>query len=112
MRLASPCCTRMMARHGRQLCSEVIRATHDFRPGTAHRCSVLSNRGRREHEYLCAGRHVTRKLGSGLQKWAVNPIVPLEHDLGIPSPGDAVPETTGRTGLPQRSPKGKSRGIE
>ena len=46
-----------------------------------------------------------------LQKWAVNPIVPLGHDLGIPSPGDAVLGTAGRTGLPQRSPKGRSRAI-
>lgn len=38
-----------------------------------------------------------------------DPIVPLEHDLGIPSPGDALLKTTGRTRLPQRSPKGKSR---
>ena len=33
-------------------------------------------------------------------------------DLGIPSPGDGLLETAGRTGLPQRSPEGKLRGIE
>ena len=50
---------------------------------------------------------------AALQKWAVNPIVLLAHDLGIPSPGDALLETTGRTGLPQRSRgKGKLWGIE
>lgn len=42
-----------------------------------------------------------------LQRWAVNPILPLKHILGIPSPGGAVLETTGRTRLPQRSPEGK-----
>jgi hypothetical protein len=47
-----------------------------------------------------------------LQNWAANPIVPLGHDLGIRFPGDALLETTGRTGLLQRSPKGKLRGIE
>ena len=59
-----------------------------------------------------AGSAAKDRVVCPLQKWAVNPVAPLEHDLGVPSPGDTVLETTGRTGLPQRSPKGKSRGIE
>ena len=40
-----------------------------------------------------------------LQKWVVNPIVMLAHNLGIPPPGDALLETTGRrTGLPRHTP--------
>jgi len=40
-----------------------------------------------------------------LQKRVINPIVMLAHDLGIPPPGDALLETTGRrTGRPQRTP--------
>src|SRR5262249_2815563 len=40
-----------------------------------------------------------------LQKWVVNPVVILAHNLGIPPPGDALLETTGRrTGLPRRTP--------
>jgi deazaflavin-dependent oxidoreductase (nitroreductase family) len=40
-----------------------------------------------------------------LQKWVVNPIVMLAHNLGIPPPGDALLETTGRrSGLPRRTP--------
>ena len=40
-----------------------------------------------------------------LQKHVVNPIVMLAHDLGIPPPGDALLETTGRrTGRPVRTP--------
>jgi deazaflavin-dependent oxidoreductase (nitroreductase family) len=40
-----------------------------------------------------------------LQKWVVNPIVMLAHDLGLPPPGDALLETTGRrTGQPRRTP--------
>lgn len=40
-----------------------------------------------------------------LQKRVVNPIVMLAHDLGIPPPGDALLETTGRrTGRPRRTP--------
>jgi deazaflavin-dependent oxidoreductase (nitroreductase family) len=40
-----------------------------------------------------------------LQKRAVNPIVMLAHNLGIPPPGDALLETTGRrTGLPRYTP--------
>ena len=40
-----------------------------------------------------------------LQKWVVNPVVMLAHNLGIPPPGDALLETTGRrTRLPRRTP--------
>jgi deazaflavin-dependent oxidoreductase (nitroreductase family) len=40
-----------------------------------------------------------------LQKRVVNPIVMLAHNLGIPPPGDALLETTGRrTGQPRRTP--------
>jgi deazaflavin-dependent oxidoreductase (nitroreductase family) len=40
-----------------------------------------------------------------LQKRLVNPIVMLAHNLGIPPPGDALLETTGRrTGRPVRTP--------
>jgi deazaflavin-dependent oxidoreductase (nitroreductase family) len=40
-----------------------------------------------------------------LQKRVVNPIVMLAHNLGIPPPGDALLETTGRrTGRSQRTP--------
>jgi deazaflavin-dependent oxidoreductase (nitroreductase family) len=39
------------------------------------------------------------------QKRVINPIVRLTHDLGIPPPGDALLETTGRqTGQPRRTP--------
>jgi hypothetical protein len=47
-----------------------------------------------------AGSAAKDRVVHPLQKWAVNPIVPLEHDLGIPSLGDALLETAGRTGLP------------
>jgi hypothetical protein len=59
-----------------------------------------------------AGSAAKDRVVDPLQRWAVNPIVPLEHDLGIPSAGDALLETTGRTGLLQRSPKGTLRGFE
>jgi deazaflavin-dependent oxidoreductase (nitroreductase family) len=40
-----------------------------------------------------------------LEKWVVNPIVMLAHNLGFPPPGDALLETTGRrTGLPRHTP--------
>ena len=46
----------------------------------------------------------TRVVGS-LQQHVVNPIVKLGWGLGIPIPGDALLETTGRrTGLPRRTP--------
>ena len=35
----------------------------------------------------------------------VNPVVMIAHNLGLPPPGDALLETTGRrTGLPRRTP--------
>lgn len=55
----------------------------------------------------------TEMAGSGakarvvypLEKWVVNPLVMLAHNLGIPPPGDALLETTGqRTGLLRRTP--------
>lgn len=40
-----------------------------------------------------------------LQRRVVNPVVMLAHNLGIPPPGDALLETTGRrTGSPRRTP--------
>jgi deazaflavin-dependent oxidoreductase (nitroreductase family) len=40
-----------------------------------------------------------------LQQRVVNPVVKLGWDLGIPIPGDALLETTGRrSGLPRRTP--------
>jgi deazaflavin-dependent oxidoreductase (nitroreductase family) len=40
-----------------------------------------------------------------LQEQVINPIVKLAWDLGIPIPGDALLETTGRrTGRPRRTP--------
>lgn len=40
-----------------------------------------------------------------LQTHAVNPVVMLAHNLGLPPPGDALLETTGRrTGLPRHTP--------
>jgi deazaflavin-dependent oxidoreductase (nitroreductase family) len=40
-----------------------------------------------------------------LQKRVINPIVMLAHDLGVPPPGDALLETTGRrTARPRRTP--------
>jgi deazaflavin-dependent oxidoreductase (nitroreductase family) len=40
-----------------------------------------------------------------LQKRVINPVVMLAHNLGIPPPGDALLETTGRrTGQPRRTP--------
>jgi deazaflavin-dependent oxidoreductase (nitroreductase family) len=41
----------------------------------------------------------------GVQKHLVNPVVRLAWALGIPPPGDALLETTGRrTGQPRRTP--------
>jgi len=40
-----------------------------------------------------------------LQTRVINPIVMLAHNLGIPPPGDALLETTGRrSGLPRHTP--------
>jgi hypothetical protein len=48
-----------------------------------------------------AARIVLRRL----QQSVINPIVRLAWDLGLPIPGDALLETTGRrTGLPRPTP--------
>ena len=40
-----------------------------------------------------------------LEKWVINPIVMLAHNLGLSPPGDALLETTGRrTGQPRHTP--------
>jgi deazaflavin-dependent oxidoreductase (nitroreductase family) len=47
---------------------------------------------------------ISRVLGD-LQQSVINPVVRLAWDLGVPIPGDALLETTGRrTGLPRRTP--------
>ncbi|HTU73863.1 MAG TPA: nitroreductase/quinone reductase family protein [Trebonia sp.] len=46
-----------------------------------------------------------RSVLSQLQHSVINPVVRLAWDLGLPIPGDALLETTGRrTGLPRRTP--------
>ena len=45
------------------------------------------------------------RVAHPLQKHLVNPVVKLAWALGIPPPGDALLETTGRcTGQPRRTP--------
>jgi deazaflavin-dependent oxidoreductase (nitroreductase family) len=52
-----------------------------------------------------AGSAAKERVVYSLQKRVINPIVMLAHDLGIPPPGDALLETTGRrTGRPRRTP--------
>ena len=52
-----------------------------------------------------AGSAAKDRVVYSLQRWVVNPIVTLAHNLGIPPPGDALLETTGRrSGLPRRTP--------
>ena len=52
-----------------------------------------------------AGSAAKERVVYPLQKRVVNPIVMLAHNLGIPPPGDALLETTGRhTGRPQYTP--------
>lgn len=47
----------------------------------------------------------SRHLLSRLQRSVVNPVVMLAWEIGIPIPGDALLETTGRrTGLARRTP--------
>ena len=47
----------------------------------------------------------TQRAPDRLQQYVVNPVVKLGWQLGIPIPGDALLETTGRrTGLPRRTP--------
>ena len=43
-----------------------------------------------------AGSAAKDRLVYPLQTRVVNPVVMLAHDLGIPSPGDALLETTAR----------------
>lgn len=48
---------------------------------------------------------VARSVLGRLQQSVINPIVRLAWDLGLPIPGDALLETTGRrNGLPRRTP--------
>src|SRR5215469_9305110 len=52
-----------------------------------------------------AGSAVRARVVYPFEKWVVNPIVMLAHNLGFPPPGDALLETTGRhTGLPRHTP--------
>lgn len=51
------------------------------------------------------GTAATGRIVHLLQTHAVNPVVMLAHNLGLPPPGDALLETTGRrTGLPRHTP--------
>ena len=52
------------------------------------------------------GRHETkRRLASGTAKYVVNPVVRGLFRLGLPAPGIAILETTGRkSGRPRRNP--------
>ena len=43
-----------------------------------------------------AGSAVKDRVVYPLEKWVVNPIVMIAHNLGLPPPGDALLETTGR----------------
>ena len=52
-----------------------------------------------------AGSAAKDRIVYPLQTRVVNPIVMLAHNLGLPPPGDALLETTGRrTGRPQHTP--------
>lgn len=52
-----------------------------------------------------AGSAVKDRVVYPFEKWVVNPIVMLAHNLGFPPPGDALLETTGRrTGRPRHTP--------
>jgi len=52
-----------------------------------------------------SGRELKRRLASGTAKYVVNPIVRGLFRLGIPAPGIAILETTGRkSGEPRRNP--------
>ena len=57
-----------------------------------------------------AGSYAKERIIYPLEKRVVNPIVLLAWDLGLPPPGDALLETTGRrTGLARRTPMQKAR---
>ena len=50
-------------------------------------------------------RETKRKVASGLARYAVNPIVRGLFRFGVPAPGTAILETTGRkSGRPRRNP--------
>jgi hypothetical protein len=52
-----------------------------------------------------AGSDAKDRIIYPLEKRVVNPIVLLAWDVGLPPPGDALLETTGRrTGQPRRTP--------
>jgi len=52
-----------------------------------------------------SGHELKRRLASGTAKYVVNPIVRGLFRLGIPAPGIAILETTGRkSGEPRRNP--------
>jgi hypothetical protein len=51
------------------------------------------------------GRETKRRLASGAAKYVVNPVVRGLYRLGLPAPGTAILETTGRkSGQPRRNP--------
>lgn len=46
-----------------------------------------------------------RRIASGLSKYGASPVVKALYSLGIPAPGSAILETTGRkSGQPRRTP--------
>ena len=50
-------------------------------------------------------RETKRRLASGTAKYVFNPIVRALFRVGLPAPGTAILETTGRkSGLPRRNP--------
>ena len=52
-----------------------------------------------------SGRETKRRLASGAAKYVVNPVVRGLFRLGLPAPGIAILETTGRkSGQPRRNP--------
>ena len=52
-----------------------------------------------------AGSTAKARMVRPLQKWVLNPVVMLAHNLGLPPPGDALLETIGRrSGLARRTP--------
>ena len=52
-----------------------------------------------------SGHETKRRLASGAAKYVANPVVCGLYRLGLPVPGTAILETTGRkSGLPRRNP--------
>lgn len=50
-------------------------------------------------------RATKRRIATGLAKYAVNPVAKGMYRLGLPAPGTAILETTGRkSGRPRRTP--------